>query len=612
MLLRRLVEYADRLDLPVTGYSPVAVRYAIGLFDDGRLLRSEPIDLRPAGAKRDEWWDLPFVQKTSGVRANLLNGNAEYTLGFARAGTKPERARACHAAYLALLRRCAERTNEPTVRAVLAFLEDDPLDKLALPADFAADATIVFRVSGQYPTDLDRVKAFWAEENDPAARNAPTMQCVACGELRPVVRVLDGKIKGVPGGQTAGTSVISANKAAFESYGLEQSLVAPICARCADLFTKALNALLRDPEHHVRLVSSVAVFWTRDPITFSLRRSIVQPDAGVLRGVFEAYESGKLPPAIRSTPFYAMVLSASGARTVVRDWIDTTLDVTIARLRDWYGAQWIVDPIGGEPRPFGPYALAAATVRDAKKDLNAATVRALLHAELAGTAPPVDLLAKALRRAHAGTTVVAGRTTDRLSHARVALIKLILAHHRETREEVRTLVMLNRTHPSTAYHCGRLLAVLEEIQEAAIRDVNATVVDRFFGAASTSPLSVYQRLLKGAFPHLSKLRRERGGLYRILNDRLDEIVGRIGDFPRVLTLPDQGLFALGFYHQRAFDRQQRREAKARRDAGMTVDDAEAALADLADASGNDLTATGDDATTDDGIAANDDAMNEEE
>lgn len=115
------------------------------------------------------------------------------------------------------------------------------------------------------------------------------------------------------------------------------------------------------------------------------------------------------------------------------------------------------------------------------------------------------------------------------------------------------MTQLNLDHPSAAYQCGRLLAALEQIQRLAIPGLNATLVDRFYGTASTAPASVFGNLLGGAQAHLSKLERDNKGAWVRLQSTLEEILGHIETFPRTLTLEEQGLFALGYYHQRAAD-----------------------------------------------------------
>lgn len=128
------------------------------------------------------------------------------------------------------------------------------------------------------------------------------------------------------------------------------------------------------------------------------------------------------------------------------------------------------------------------------------------------------------------------------------------------------MIQLDSDNPSPAYRCGRLLAVLEEIQRRALPGVKATIVDRFFGTASSAPASVFGRLIRGAQPHLSKLERDQRGAYVALQRRLEDVQAGLAaaGFPRVLSLEDQGIFALGYYHQRAFDRAQAREAVERR------------------------------------------------
>jgi CRISPR-associated protein Csd1 len=129
------------------------------------------------------------------------------------------------------------------------------------------------------------------------------------------------------------------------------------------------------------------------------------------------------------------------------------------------------------------------------------------------------------------------------------------------------MAQLDPTSASRAYLCGRLLAVLEEIQRAAIPGAKATIVDRFFGTASSAPASVFGRLMRGAQPHLSKLERDNKGAYGRLQRSLEEVTAGLKSFPRTLTLEEQGLFSLGYYHQRAHDRAEAKAASERKRAG---------------------------------------------
>jgi CRISPR-associated protein Csd1 len=191
----------------------------------------------------------------------------------------------------------------------------------------------------------------------------------------------------------------------------------------------------------------------------------------------------------------------------------------------------------------------------------------LLSVALGGGPVPKDLLFEAVRRCRA-----AGEVT----RPQAALIKMVLLSERERQGggasmADQELVRLDPGNQSPAYLCGRLLTVLEAIQRAALPDINATIVDRYFGTASSAPAAVFGKLLRGAQPHLGKLRRDKPGSYRALQQRLEEVQVGLQGFPKTLSLTDQGLFALGYYHQRAADRAGAAAARARRDGQLAID-----------------------------------------
>lgn len=562
MLLQRLVEYSSRLDMPPELYSDTAVRYIIELGSDGAPLSPEPVDTSDPSSPRTKNGlrrPMPQVQRASGIKPLLLADNGEYTLGLPKKNSTPDKVQARHSAYMRLLERCAAETGEPAVRAVLAFLSNDPVSHLRLPESFDPGATVTFRVDGVLPVDLPAVQSFWARVNDPEAdpnRPPRIMQCLICGRERPVLERLQGKIKRVPGGQTSGTSIISANSDAFESYGLTASLVAPTCQECGERFTKAANSLLADRASRIDLGGAAFIFWTREKVDFSLWDLLTDPKPEQVRQLLGAGYSGKPLPEVDDTAFYCTALSGSGGRAVVRDWIDTTIGEVRRHLSTWFERQAIVGPAGEEAQPLGLYPLALSLVRESR-DLAPPTPRAMLRAALTGAPLPMDLLFQAVRRNHAEQGV---------TRPRAAMIKLVLMSQQFTRKEDH-MVQLEPNNHSPAYLCGRLLAVLEEVQRLAIPGANSTIVDRFFGTASSAPSSVFGRLIRGAQPHLAKLERDRPGAWRALQTRLEDIQSALPAFPRILTLEEQGLFALGYYHQRAWDRKAAREAAERRRSG---------------------------------------------
>ena len=494
MLLQKLVEYSERLtDIAPPGYSPKPVRYLIELDGKGNLRNAHPIDLSDKDNKRGHTFSVPHTVRSSGVKPLLLADNAEYTLGVVREGSKPEQAIQRHEAYVALVAECAEKTKDSATAAVLHFLQSNPTAQINFSEDFDPKETILFRVDAEMPTNRKTVQSFWSERN---AEDGDIMQCLICGQQRVALKILKGKINGIRGGQPGGLALISANSDAFTSYGLKSSQIAPVCEECADRFTKALNNLLGDAKTRMIFNNLTFTFWTREHVDFDLFTFFDNPTTESLKKLLSSVHSGKWQPGVDDVAFYAVSLSASGARAVVRDWIDTTVGNVKISLERWFRQQRIVNAWGEATDPFGIYRLAAATVRD-MKDLPPQTPQILLHAALQGTAVSMSLLQQALRRNAAEQTV---------THQRAALIKLVLASHSIIQED--EMEQLQTDRPEPAYQCGRLLAVLEQIQRSALgQGVNTTIVDRFYGTASTAPATVFGTLLKGAQPHLSKLRR---------------------------------------------------------------------------------------------------------
>ena len=107
--------------------------------------------------------------------------------------------------------------------------------------------------------------------------------------------------------------------------------------------------------------------------------------------------------------------------------------------------------------------------------------------------------------------------------------------------------MLDIENPSTAYRLGRLFATLEKIQEEASPGLNATIRERYYGAASSTPIAVFTTLMRLKNHHLAKIAPGRSTQFERL---LGEIVGGLHEFPAHLSLGDQGRFAIGYYHQR--------------------------------------------------------------
>ncbi len=569
MLIQELCAYAnDRMELPPPMYQRQPIRYLIALRADGTMVGPMRDTASPKDKETKRGLPLlaPHIKRTVGVNPKLLADNAQYVFGIAREDDSPKRVQQQQEQFAKLVDECRDATGEPSVAAVSAFLHQLDLDTLPLPDDFDPTATITFEVGADLkrPIDLPSVRRFWASANsaDDADATGPLLPCIGCGQLRPALERHPLKIKGVPGGQIL-KDLVSANAGAFESYGLKASQIAPMCQSCAEAYGNALNALLADKSSSIWMKEGAYAFWTRKASTFSVVKLITEPqDAQVqVKALIESYRRGT-GAAVDLDPneFFAIGLGASGARLVVRDWIDTTVGDAQRRLGRYFALQEMVEWDGAPGAVVPLYRLTGATVRDPRKDEPPPIVsRSLLRLALAGVPLPMDLLYLAVRR---------NRAAQEVTRERAMLIKMVLGSHNEGEEA--TMADLDQANVHPAYLCGRLLAVLDRIQGLAIKNANAGIIDKFYGSASSAPASVFGTLMHGVQAHMGKLQRDMPGAHHRLEEQLEEIALPLKEFPKTLTLEEQGLFALGFYHQRAADRRSARErAEAKRnEAGL--------------------------------------------
>ncbi len=579
MILQRLAEYAARMErkgeFPPPMYGGMPIRWMIPITIEGKL-RGAPLPLGgdTKTTKRGLTRIVPQVGRTSGVKANLLADNGEYALGISKEGGNPDKARQRHEAFTELVRECARATNEPTVEAVVSFLEgwNPEIAEEWMSEGFDPADNITFDVAGTIPAEeLESVQNFWAEST--LSEDSPVLECLVTGEFGSVERRLPVKVKGLTqvGGQSSGTSLVSANAPAFESYGLENSLTSPISRDAAERFGKALNHLLADRDSHIYIKPTLAYVWWAKESGFSLRLvSEPEEDPEAVRRLMDSARTGKKRNTSEAEKFFCLALSASGGRAVVRDWLETTISEVEANLGRWFRAQDIVDAYGNDMPPFGVFRLVAAAYRDAAKEMQPSIPAAMIRVALNGGRLPDDLLARAVRRNVVGTVYPNSEATEHVTRERAALMKLIFTTQgRFEMEEMKSLeVDPNLDGADKAAHsCGRLLAELEQIQREALgRGINTTLVDRYYGAASTTPGKVFGLLIANSQDHLSKIRKSRGGTYEALQRKLEEIMAPLARYPSSLDVGRQGLFALGYYHQRAENRAAARAARAAREA----------------------------------------------
>lgn len=559
MLLQRLLEVArSRGDAGPSMYKKIPVRYEVQLDREGNVRGF--ITLSGGDTRRDRGKPMLVpVRQRSGTlpKPILLADTIEYVLGLGR----PEKASLYHTSFHSIVHACADATCEPDVRAVARFL-DQPLESRSLIPPELDPGIVTFSVDGRFPVDLPRVRAFWAAHVDRAsgAAGQADHQCIVCGEWKPIVDRYPLPIKGVVGAQGSGAALVTANANAFESYGLTKSHTAPTCSGCAEAVSQTLNALIEDDASRLRVAPLTYVFWSREQTTFRPGMFLSRPDPEEVAGLLRSVHYGR-PGATQLDvrAFYCVALAGNSGRVVVRDWIDTTVGEAQRSIARFFLLQRLVDRAGDDGRSFGLNVLARATLREgARDDPSPVVPQALMRSALMSAPLPDTLIAQIVHRI---------QSDGQMTHVRMVVIKMvlvsgILGRHPDGWED--PLVELDESNRDPAYLCGRLLAVLDNIQRTAIGSPNATVIDRYFGAASTAPVSVFGRLIQGAQPHLGKLRRQRPGAYGALDTRLQEILSGLDAFPRTLNIRQQGVFALGFYHQRAADSKAVRERKAAR------------------------------------------------
>lgn len=576
MLLEALVKYAEvelGADLPPAGYQKQPIRYFIALSSDGQY--QGPIrDTASKDAPRGEQRLGPHVKRSVDISPKVLADTGEYVLGIPRNDPKNspklDRVAEQRRQFAEMVDACAQDTGEPSVQAVATFLAGGSVIPEADLVGFDASQTTTFRVDGTYPIDLSKVRAWWANQRAAPTekeRGAPVSQdtCMVCGEQGPVLKVHPLKIKGIPGGQIQ-KDLISANAKAFESYGLSGSQIAPTCARCAEAYGNALNALLADRSTSIWTGNLAYAFWVQrqpgedeadDPFAPVELMTRPQEHSSEVREMMKTVFSGNTD-ALQIDPrrFYSVALGASGARVVVKDWIDTTVEEAKERIARYFQSQELVDWNGGEGQ-FLPFSwIANSTVHE--KGTPAPLVgKSLIRFAFAGDPLPMELLHLAVRR---------NRAEQAVRRERAVLIKMVLCSRGIIpMEEQGDMVGLNPDDPHSAYLCGRLLETLSQIQFVALGQTNTTVVSRYYGTASASPQTVFPSLLRTSGAHLRRMQRDTPGAHNRLDRQLQEILWLLdGRFPRMFNAEDQGRFALGFYHQRAQNRHEAEERRAKR------------------------------------------------
>ncbi len=549
-----LSDPADRLPQP--GLEEKEIPFILELAPDGRLIAIS--DTREARGKKKvaKSYQVPqSIKKTSGVAANLLWDTAEYVLGLDTKG-KPERVAEQAAAFQARVEALlALIPDEPGLLAVQRFLRAEPLAAAQAQANWTEIETgsnplLSFRMAPDLDLVCQRpqiVAAFadTAADDDVGAH----LPCLITGHATAPER-LHSAIKGVWGAQTSGANIVSFNLDAFRSYGKEQGANAPVSPAAAFAYTTALNSLLaKGSRQRLQVGDASTVFWAHSELDRDVEEGFSalfaddadDPNAHTeqVRALYNSLHTGRFAGMAGERKFYVLGLAPNAARIAIRFWQPAPLREVATQVQRWFDDLALTRSPKDPEHPTLFRLLTAVALLGKADNLPPNLGGEVMRAILSGTAFPAAWLNAAVMRCRAERSV---------PYLRAAVIKVCLLRSHPTSHQEEPTVMLNTDNPNVAYRLGRLFATLEKIQEEANPGLNATIRERYYGAASSTPVAVFTTLLRLKNHHLAKLSNR--GRAANLEKLLGEILGAVGDFPLHLSLPDQGRFALGYYHQR--------------------------------------------------------------
>ncbi len=591
MILQRLAEHYDRLFAmggenmpPPLGSSLQKISFCIVLNPDGTLNQFQSMQQLAGKSLVPTPLVVPGQAKPSGQGVNpcFLWDNAAYLLGYTQDPAKTERAALSFAAFRTRHLGYEAMIDIPAFHTVCTFLRRWNQEQILLHQEMLQHITTgfgVFRIAGETNYVHELIELPDAQVTgglDASDVDVEEGLCLVSGGRERIARLHEPKIKGVVDAQSAGALLVSFNASAYESYGKSQSYNAPVSAWRVFKYANALNHLLARRDRRIGLGGSTVVFWADhpDPLEQAIAVVFEDPffadDAGpsVEEDRERVMQAGLLLTQLRDgtgattlrsdglpTRFFLLGLSPNASRLSVRLWIEA--DATELRHRLGQHLNDVALNDTGEEQDKLRFLtlrrIVSATGRAVRKqgkltfDTKACSPQLagdLTRSVLTGAAYPQSLLATMIRRIHADREV---------AYARVAAIKACLVRNSRSRgKPLEVSVMLDPAETNPGYVCGRLFALLEKVQLDSVREssggeLNSTIKDRYFSSASTTPALVFPRLFRLSQHHLAKL--SMGS--RIFSDRrLGDTIALLGrDFPRQLTLEDQGRFVLGYYHQ---------------------------------------------------------------
>ena len=533
------------------------------------------------------------VKRSSGVAANFLCDNSAYVLGVDAKG-KPERTRECFAACARKHQDVLKDVRHPTAKAILNFFERwKPENAACYPAiqpnleALLKGGNIVFVTHDaegelQLAQDVPEIRRAW-DEAYAKSDDAVMGRCLVTGEEGPIA-ILHPSIKGVMGAQSSGASLVSFNAPAFESYGKEnardnqgQGRNAPVGKYAAFAYGAALNYMVGHADFHGRLGDTTLVYWAEgaEPAYGSAfmammgmggedKNEITQKE---LSGVLTALCGGHTVkwanvPLNPKNRFYILGLAPNASRLSVRFFLQNSFDEFAQNYQKHQEDLDIVRPAFDERETLSMWALLRETaIKNPNKppEFQRQLVEEMLNAILTGSPYPSTLFTQVEIRIRAEKDINRGKAAIIKAYLRRNVVEQ-QRKKAHVYEEVLGVELNESKTTDLPYRLGRLFAVLEALQLEAFKDnnnrdskPNTTIKDQFFSSACATPAVAFPIIVDRAQKYLRKLKaKNKEGLARYYSDMMDDIIGNFEEkrYPAHLSLEDQGIFQIGYYHQR--------------------------------------------------------------
>ena len=563
MILQALTQLYDDLasqrKIPKRGWCTNEIKLALCINYDGEVVQivqlyegNEKAGTKPVLGRK---MTLPAaVKRSSGIMSNFLWDNSSYIFGTDDKG-KPERSIDCFKACASHHKRILNGIDSKISHAILAFFEKWHPEEAERNAAFASvkeelfkGANIVFRVDGVFAQEDPKIADAWQTYYNEA--DGESIQCLVTGE-RDILETVHPSIKGVKDAQSSGAAVVSFNAPAFSSFGKEQGANAPIGKKAAFAYTTALNYLLSDKDNVQHIGDTTIVSWAKGGASqyTGLSNAFLfgsQPPDGFsesdLRAAVKRLADGKSCEQLDISPeteFYILGIAPNAARLSVRFFYRSTFGEL---MRNVNAHNERLDIVGLKYSFMPLWAMLRETTNLNSKDKvsNPVLSGSVARAVFTGSLYPEELIQSTMIRIRAEREITPGRA---------AIIKAYYIKNENSKIPKEVLqVKLNEDSSNVPYTIGRLFAVYEEAQESANPGINSTIKDRFFNSVAATPANILPLLNNLYQKHLRKMDK---GAQVYFEKRVGELLTKIGDtIPMRLSIPEQGAFQLGYYHQK--------------------------------------------------------------